>query len=54
MSRLYDVKDPSTILKVKPSTLYTWVCQGKIPHIRIGRLIRFIPEEIADLLQRKK
>jgi excisionase family DNA binding protein len=49
--KLYDIRDVSEILGVKPSTIYTLVHQGKIPHIRIGRLIRFTPEQIDEFLQ---
>ena len=51
MPKLYDTRDVAEILRVKPSTIYTWVDQGKIPHIRIGRLIRFTPEKIDGFLQ---
>jgi excisionase family DNA binding protein len=51
MPRLYNVPDVATILKVKPSTVYTWVDKGKIPHIRIGRLMRFTEDQINDFLR---
>ncbi len=28
-------------LRVRPSTIYAWVASGKIPHVRVGTLIRF-------------
>jgi len=49
--KLYDIRDVAKILGVKPSTVYTWIKQGKIPHIRIGRLIRFTLEQIDGFLQ---
>jgi excisionase family DNA binding protein len=49
--KLYDIRDAAKILGEKPSTMYTWIKQGKIPHIRIGRLIRFTPEKIDGFLQ---
>ena len=51
MPKLYDIRDVAKILGVKPSTVYTWIKQGKIPHIRIGRLIRFTLEQIDGFLQ---
>ena len=51
MPKLYDIRDVAKILGVKPSTIYTWIKQGKIPHIRIGRLIRFTLEQIDGFLQ---
>jgi len=41
-----DVKELSHYLNIKPSTLYAWVHQGKIPHLKIHGLIRFQKEDI--------
>ncbi len=38
-------------LLVKRSTLYTWAEQGMIPHLKLGRLLRFDPDEIEAWLQ---
>ena len=47
MSNSYmTVKQLSEYLTIQSSTLYSWVAQGKIPHVRIHGLIRFRPEEI--------
>jgi excisionase family DNA binding protein len=37
-------------LHIKPSTLYAWVSQEKIPHVKIHGLIRFHSEEIQQWL----
>ena len=42
----WDIKKLSAYLNIKPSTLYAWVAQGRIPHVKILGLIRFNPEEI--------
>jgi len=49
MSDVYlDIKELSQYLKIKPSTLYAWVSQGKIPHLKINNsLIRFEKEKIV-------
>ena len=47
---LWDIKTLSKQLAIKTSTLYAWVEQGKIPAVRVNRLIRFRPEEIAAWL----
>lgn len=44
----------SQSLGIKPSTLYAWTRQGKIPFVKIHRLIRFDPDEIAYWLQSLK
>ena len=33
-------------LQIKPSTLYAWASQGKIPYRKIHGLVRFDPTEI--------
>ncbi len=46
----WDIKKLSAYLNIKPSTLYAWVAQGRIPHVKIHGLIRFDPEEIKTWL----
>lgn len=45
------IKDVTKMLQIKPATLYAWVAQGMIPHLKIGRLLRFDPDEIEVWLQ---
>jgi excisionase family DNA binding protein len=47
---LLTVKDLSAWLNMKPSTLYAWANQGKIPCQKIHGLIRFDQEEIHHWL----
>lgn len=42
----WDIKAIARYLAIKPSTLYAWAAQGKIPYIKIHGLIRFQPAEI--------
>jgi excisionase family DNA binding protein len=48
---LLTIKDLSRQLNIKPSTLYLWAAQGKIPCQKIHGLIRFDPEAIVDWLR---
>lgn len=49
---LLTVEELSDRLSVKPSTLYSWVASGQIPHLRLSRrLIRFKKEEIDQWLE---
>ena len=50
MERLLTVPEVAEELQVKPSTIYTWVRQDRIPHIRVGRLIRFTIDQIDKFL----
>ena len=47
---LLTIKDVSTWLNIKSSTLYLWVAQGKIPSRRIHSLIRFEKDMIERWL----
>ncbi len=44
------VKELSAWLNIKPSTLYLWVSENKIPCRRIHGLVRFEPEAIQTWL----
>jgi len=44
------VKELSAWLNIKPSTLYLWVSQNKIPCRRIHGLLRFEREDIQEWL----
>jgi len=46
VSMLLTIKELAEQLRIKPSTLYAWASQSKIPCVRIHGLIRFRPEEI--------
>ena len=48
---LLTVKDLSAWLNMKPSTLYLWAAQGKIPCQKIHGLIRFEPDAITAWLR---
>jgi len=41
-------------MKVAPGTVYAWVERGLIPHIRLGKCIRFDPVEVRDWYQKKR
>jgi excisionase family DNA binding protein len=43
---LLTIKDLAKQLQIKPSTLYAWAAQGKIPYRKIHGLVRFNAEEI--------
>jgi len=54
MPQLIDAEQLSQFLGVKEGTIYDWVRRGKIPHVRLERLIRFDPDEIDTWLQERK
>jgi len=48
---LLTVKDLSAWLNMKPSTLYLWAAQRKIPRVKMHGLIRFDPDAITAWLR---
>ncbi len=48
---LLTIKDLSVWLNIKPSTLYLWAAQGKIPCQKIHGLIRFDRDKISGWLE---
>src|SRR5690348_8721558 len=51
MKHYLDIAALAERLWIKRSTLYAWAAQGTIPHLKLGRLLRFDPEEIEAWLQ---
>ena len=47
---LLTIRDLSSQLQIKPSTLYAWAAQGKIPSRKIHGVLRFDPKEIQQWL----
>ena len=50
MKQYLDITALAERLRIKRSTLYAWAEQGTIPHLKLGRLLRFDPEEIEAWL----
>jgi excisionase family DNA binding protein len=48
---LLTIKDVSAWLNIKPSTLYLWAAQGKIPCQKIHGLVRFEREKVMEWLE---
>lgn len=46
MEKLLTARQVSELLEVKISTVYDWVYRGMIPHVKLGRLIRFKKAEM--------
>jgi excisionase family DNA binding protein len=51
MDQLLSIREVSEKLSVKQSTLRAWVFQGKIPCVRLGRLVRFKEGDLARWLE---
>jgi len=51
MKQYLDIAALAESLRIKRSTLYAWAEQGTIPYLKLGRLLRFDPDEIETWLQ---
>lgn len=46
--KLMTVEEVAEYLRVKPTTVYQWAKNGKIPAVKMGRLWRFGREEVEE------
>ena len=46
---LWDAEQVAAFLKIKTDTVYLWVKQGRLPKVKVGRLLRFNPDAIRAL-----
>lgn len=50
--RFLGIEELAEYLGVRKSTLYAWRHQGKIPYIKIGRLVKFDSLEIDTWIEK--
>jgi excisionase family DNA binding protein len=48
---LLTVPEAAALLRLKVSTVRAWVCQRKIPFIKLGRLVRIRRSDAEALIQ---
>jgi len=51
---LIDAAALSQIIGADKGTIYDWVRRGKIPHVRLERLVRFDLEDIDEWVRDRK
>ena len=51
-NRLLSVEEAAKRLNLRPTTLYAWVHQGRIGHVKLGRALRFREQDIEECIQR--
>ena len=51
MRRYIDIKELSEYLSISKNTIYSWVSQKKIPHIKVGKLVRFELGAVEEWLE---
>ena len=52
LNLLYKPLQIAEILGVSVRTIYDWVYKRKIPFIKVGRLVRFDPDEISEWMKK--
>ena len=53
MDKLLTVQEIAALLGVAESTIYQWTHQGFIPHVKIGRFVRFRQRQIEKWVEEK-
>lgn len=53
MPNLLTVDQIAEMLQVKTGTVYQWVHEGFVPHIKLGRLVRFNESEVMEWLRKR-
>jgi excisionase family DNA binding protein len=51
VEKLLDVREVSELLSIKQSTLRAWIFAGKLPVVRLGRLVRIRESALADWIK---
>ena len=51
MEALLTIDEAARLLRVKKSTLYTWAYRGQIPSQKVGKSLRFRPDDLEVWLE---
>ena len=52
--RLWTARDVARFLSFHPNTVYLWAAQRKLPCVRLGGRLRFMPRDINRWLLARK
>ena len=52
--RFVGIEELAAYLGLAKGTVYIWVCQKKIPHLKMGRLVKFDLREIEIWLKERR
>jgi excisionase family DNA binding protein len=52
LEKLLDYNEASQILGLRPATLRTWVSARRIPYVKLGGSVRFVPEQLKDFIEK--
>lgn len=51
--QLLDTTEASQFLGISKNTLYEWVVQKKIPHVKVGRLVKFVKVDLEAWIKKR-
>ncbi len=51
--RLFDIHQAARYTGISPTTLYKWVSQRKIPHIKLGGSLKFDPVKLDEWIKQR-
>ena len=51
--RFLTVVEAAEFLRVKPSTIYSWVSQGRIPHSKVGSRVIFEKSALVEFVNKE-
>jgi len=54
MEKLLGLNETAEILGVKPPTLYNWISERRITVVKVGRLVKFDPEDVREFIEKNK
>ena len=52
--RLLTFGQVADLLQVHPKTVYAWVARRELPSVRLGRRVRFLPDDILRWVSARK
>ena len=53
MQKLLTAEEMAEVLQVKLSTIYKWTHEGFVPHVKLGKLVRFRESEVLAWLEKR-
>jgi len=54
MEKLLTAEDLSKKLKISKATIYRWTHEQYIPHVKMGRAVRFNEKAVAEWLKKQE
>ncbi len=51
---LLTAKDAAATLSISTRTLWTWTARGDLKAVRIGRAVRYDPQDLRQLIEKLK